>query len=236
MTLTSVISLGTLARSLNCLVASLIPLAEHGWLKLTTPPPTPITSQSFVEVVPEAAVVWLKSWLQPAQAKPLWSARDLAALIDCTPRDIEKAAAATGIPVVFEPALGGLVFSCWAARQVVQQVVTGRADRPQAARFDRAAMLWMILQEDPDRVLEPPPVSYSTALDTEIERVATLPEPERGLRAASLVQQFEDARRVVEASRSSAQPGAQSSAHDASISGPGSGRFSLQFEQLRRVV
>lgn len=240
-----VISLGTLATSLGCTVARLLPLAEHGLLRLHSAPP--LSSQSFVEALGEPALLWLRGWLQPAQAKPLLSQQDMAALLEVSVADVAALAAQHNVPAVWEPALGGLVFSVWAARQLLLAAVQGR---PEAGpRWDRAALVAMLLEGDPEAMLRPASMTYSEAIDAEIARVAALPEPSRGLRAAALLEQFEDARRVCDSARTqtAATAAAASAVAQASVATSPSGsfelpacehapeRFARQFARLRHV-
>lgn len=263
------ITLGTLALSLGCSVDQLLPLAEAGYLRvlsengLASSPAAGqpnLTSQTYVETISEPALLWLRTWLQPAQAKPLLSAADLADLLGLTPREVPMLAAQYNVPATFDPAFGGLVFSVWAARQLVMKVTCGR-NGIAGERWDRQALLWMLLEGNPDTVLRPVPLTYSEALDREIERVAGLPEPARGIRASALLQQFEEARRVFEAGRAGRagrgrkaskqagqagqptnQPIAQTSSEQPQP-GPGvpadepaSELFSPRFEQLKRAL
>lgn len=202
------ISLATLATSLGCGLAALLPLAEHGLLRMHSVPP--LSGASLVEPVPEAALLWLRGWLLPAQAKPLLSAGDLAALLEVTPATVASLAAEHDVPVTWDRALGGIVLSVWAARKLVLAMLggagAGAAASDEAARFDRQALLGWLLAGDPEAILAQPPLSYSAALEKEIERVAGLTEPTRSMRAAALVQQFDEARRVFEAGQAGRVP------------------------------
>jgi len=235
---TPVITLGTLATSIGCSVTTLVPLAEAGFLRLKSAPP--LTSQSYVEVVPEAAVVWLRSWIQPVQAKPLFSAADLADLLEVTTAEVVKVAAQHAIPTAWEPGLGGFTFSVFAARQLILAVVQSRQVAVEAPRWDRQAMLWLLLEGDPEAAFRQVPLTYSEAIEKEITRTLSLEGPARSLRAAALIERFEDARRLLAAaaashgSQTSSQPASQPG-HDVPADEHASAKFARLFSQLRPV-
>ena len=152
------------------------------------------TSQTFVHAPPQPALLWLQQWFQPARAKLLFSRADVAELTDLTEKAVTKLAAVCRIPVSYEPALGGLVFSAWAVKRLLMAEASGgvAAVETDSQRFDRQALLWMLLERDPKRALAPP--SFDEALEQELSRVAALPEPARTLRSMALWEQWQDAR------------------------------------------
>lgn len=198
---TTLITLGSLAKSLNATQAQLEPLARSGFLHLESRPP--ITSDSQVGMPPPAAIQWMRHWFQPAQAKPLFSIEDVADLLEVRPKDVMKLAAQHDIPLVHEEGLGGLgwALSMWATRQLVRMGLSHRVGRggglQSAPRFDRAAILWALMQGDPAMAATPPP--FSEVWEQELARVAALPAEARGMRAAELWKSLQDAQAVKEA-------------------------------------
>lgn len=206
------ITLGNLAVGLNVPVARLAPLVREGYLRLVQQSPHPaleprLDSSSYIESPPQRALLWLRQWFQPARGKQLFSLADMAELLMATDKEVVWLAARAGIPVNYEAALGGLVFSAWSAKKLLREQASttkakggGRVSKPSAVRrFDRQALLHMLLEADPRRALQPP--DFDDLLEEEIERVAGLPAEQRRRRALALWEQWQDAKKVAEAVR-----------------------------------
>lgn len=189
------ITLGALAVSLNVPTMRLRPLAEHGYLTITKP--SSLLSGIVVLMPPQRAVRWLRQWFQPARAKTLFSAADIADLLNLPQREVVKLAARFDLPTSYEAALGGLLWSTWSVKRMLAAVSGQAVPAALGMRFDRQAMLHAVLETDPARALRPP--TYSDALEAEIARVAALPPTERALRSAALWGQWLDAKAVAEA-------------------------------------
>lgn len=185
------ISLGTLAISLGVTVSQLAPLVREGYLRKRDDQNL-ITSKTQIDAVPEAALAWMRTWFLPAAAKPLFSVENLADLLNCPVREVLPAAAQHDVPVHRDPALG-FCFSIWAARQLLLRSVRAR---DHATRFDRQALLWRVLEKDPEKAAAPP--LYSEELEKELARVAKLEEPARGIRAMELAEVMRDAKLLEE--------------------------------------
>ena len=162
-----------LARELNVPPSRLMPLIEQGYIRRV--------DGETVETPLPAAMLWLRGWFQPVQAKPLLSQADMAALLNVEERAIPALAAAHDAPVVFDPALG-LTFSVWSARRLLMEVLgTG-------TRFDRQSLLWFLIG-NPAKLAPP----FNQALEDEIQRIAKLDEPARSIRRENLLNQWRDA-------------------------------------------
>lgn len=192
-------TMGNLAVALNVPLSRLEPLALHGWIKLRSA--GPITSKSLITSPTEAAISWLRQWFQPVFAKPMFSRLDVAQLLDIDAKDVLELAAAHDVPVIYDPAMGHM-FSVWATRNLLKKVLSG--GREDSIRFDRIAMLWHLMEGDPQRVAEIP--RFDEKLEQEIARVAQLAEPMRSTRSMALVSQFQDARAVLGACDSPCEP------------------------------
>src|SRR5271165_1779696 len=184
------ITLSALAISLNVTPSRLIPLVTHGYLTLTQHSATP--GASVVRLPPKRALDWLRSWFQPARAKTLFSAADISDLLMIPQRTVITLSARYGLPTTFDAALGGLLWSTYAVRQLMRALSGEAAECKVLPRFDRQAMLHALLETDPKRTTIPP--TYSQQLEEEIQRVAQLPEDQRRLRAAALWDQYQDAK------------------------------------------
>ena len=170
------ISLSLLAKELNVPPSRLVPLIEQGYIRS-------IDGQT-VESPPPAGLIWLRNWFQPAHAKPLLSAKDLADLLGIEEKAIPALAAAHDAPVTHDPALG-LTFSVRAARTLLLEVLSG------GVRFDRQALLWFLIG-DPGKLCP----DFSENLEREIQRVAELPEPARSIRREAILAQWRDAKAI----------------------------------------
>lgn len=211
-----------MALSLNVPVARLVPLVEQGWLVNTANlNGGPVTSQTFVQSPPQPALLWLRQWFQPARAKLLFSRADVAELTGLTEKAVTKLAAICRVPVSYDPALGGLVFSAWAVKRLLMAEASGgvAAVETGSQRFDRQALLWMLLEKDPKHALAPP--SFDETLERELTRAANLPESARTMRATSLWEQWQDVKLLADSVRGAV---------------PNAGRLAkadLQFSRLR---
>lgn len=196
-----VITLATLAKSLNVPIGRLIPLAQHGYLCGRSV--GELSGDSYVDALPEAALRWLRQWFMPARAKLLFSMGDVAELMKLPSRRVLEVAAAHDVPVMYDEALGGHLFSAWAVKRLLtirMLPVTRRgksASQSDGERFDRQALLWRLMEGDPQRAGKLP--TFDEALEEEIERVAKLEEPMRGLRARKLMDSFRQTRLVAAA-------------------------------------
>lgn len=171
-------SISLLARELNVPVSRVLPLIEEGYIHRIGP--------ETVEAPSAAGLEWLRSWFQPALAKPLLSQSDMAELLEVEGKDIPGLAAAHDIPVTYDAALG-LTFSLWSARRLLLEVLgTGE-------RFDRIALLWFLLG-NPASACPP----FEDRLEKEIARIASLPEPTRSVRREALLGQWRDAQAVAD--------------------------------------
>lgn len=168
------ISLSLLAKELNVPVEKIIPLVEHGYLRSIDP--------TTIEAPSPAALLWLRSWFQPAMAKGLFSARDIADILSISEKAIPALAAAHDAPVTVDPALG-MVFSVWAARKLILEVLGD------GVRFDRGAILHFLLDG------QKPCPPFSESVELEIERISKLEEPARSIRKEA----FLDAWKAAEA-------------------------------------
>jgi hypothetical protein len=189
------ITLGALAVSLNVPTVRLRPLAEHGYLTITKP--SSVLGGIVVRTPPQRAVRWLRQWFMPARAKTLFSAADISELLNLPQREVVKLAARFDLPTTFDPALGGLLWSTYAVRMMLRAISGMPAEERIAPRFDRQALLHVLLETDLVKQLRPP--TFVRALEDEISRVATLPLPERAIRSAALWGQWLDAKAVAEA-------------------------------------
>ena len=221
----SLITLGTLALSLNVPVSRLVPLVVEGYLHspasnvtVADPPPN---SYTYVETPSQAALLWLRQWFQPARAKLLFSRADVAEILELSERGVVALAAHCRVPVSYDPALDGLVFSVWAVKRLLMAQASGGVEalRDNGQRFDRQALLWMLLERDPKRMLDPP--DFDDALEDELARAAKLPEPSRTARAVALWDQWQDARLLAEAA---------GGVDPAKVE-----RLDMQFSQLRQL-
>jgi hypothetical protein len=170
------ISLSLLAKELNVPISCLTPLVEQGYLKA-------IDSQT-VEAPTKEGLLWLRGWFQPAQAKPLFSARDIAGILDVEEGTIPALAAAHDAPVTHDAALG-LTFSVWSARNLIMAVLST------GVRFDRQALLWFLVG-DPSRACP----DFRQTIEDEVQRVGQLKEPMRSIRREALLANWKDAKAV----------------------------------------
>jgi len=186
------ISLGALAKSLIVTVPELCPLVREGYLRKRSEENL-LTAKTLVDAPPEAAITWMRSWFLPATAKPLFSVDNLAELLGVPAREVLPIAAAHDLPCQRDPALG-FVFSAWATRTLLLRVAKGQ--NAQATRFDRIAILWRLMEEDPVEAAAPP--KFDSELEKELARVAQLEEPARGLRTVEIIESLQDARVLAE--------------------------------------
>lgn len=195
------ITLSALALSLNVPVSRLIPLAEHRYLRVRSE--GEFSGSTYVDALPEPALRWMRQWFMPARAKLLFSMGDVVELMKLPSRRILAIAAANDVPVVYDEALGGHVFSAWSVKRLmtIRVLPTTRGKsatgQPDGERFDRQALLWRIMEGDPQRAGKLP--NFDEALEEEIERVSKLEEPMRGLRTRKLMDAFRQARLVAAA-------------------------------------
>ena len=194
-----VVTVGSLAKSLNVTMDRLQPIIRDGWIRAVSS--GPITSQFQVQSPPPEALKWLIQWFQPATAKPLFSKQDMADLLNVPISQVLPIAAAHDIPVVYDSVLGH-VWSIWAAKQMLLRLLSGGRG---VQRFDRIALFWTLMEGDPKRISRVP--TFDQALEDEIERVAQLDEPMRSARSISLMEQFRDARTVIEAAETTGRAG-----------------------------
>lgn len=190
----STITLANLATTLGVLPSRLFPLCAEGYLVPLTDPP--LTQQTLVPTPSAAAISWMRGWFQSAQAKPLFSREDLAALLDCPVKEVLGLAQQYGVPVVRDEALGWL-FSTFAAHKLLFHVLGGR----EVTRYDRIALLHWLLEGDPGKVLAAP--QYSDAMEQELARAAKLDEPARSIRTQHLLEAMQDAEQLAESVKKS---------------------------------
>jgi hypothetical protein len=184
------VSLSALALALNVTPSRLISLVTHGYLTLVRHSAVP--GASVVRLPPKRALDWMRGWFLPARAKALFSAADIADLLNIAQRDVVKISARYGLPTTFDPGLGGLLWSTFAVRQMMRALGGEVAAERVLPRFDRQAMLHALLETDPKRAPVPP--TFSQQLEDEIRRVSALPEDQRRLRVAALWDQLQDAK------------------------------------------
>lgn len=165
-----------LARELNVPVSRVLPLIDEGYIRRVGP--------ETVEAPQPAGLAWLRSWFQPAQAKPLFSKKDIADLLEIEESAVPRLLAAHDIQAVYDPALG-LAVSAWGTRRLLMEVLS------KGPRFDRQALLWFLIGNPIDAC---PP--FDEMIEQEIERIAQLPEPTRSTRKEALLKQWQDAEAV----------------------------------------
>jgi hypothetical protein len=181
-------SVANLCKALNVGVSDIAPFIQQRYIKLVSA--GHISSQATIEAIPEAAIIWMRSWFLPVQAKPLFSLENIADLLNVTVREVLPLCAQHEIPVTRDPVLG-FTLSIWAARMLLLRTIRGREH---TARFDRIALLHRILEKDPEKASQPP--SFDQELEDELERVAKLDEPTRSLRSAQIWENLNDARLI----------------------------------------
>ena len=159
-------------------VARVLPLIEEGYIRRVGP--------ETVEAPSAAGLSWLRSWFQQPQAKPMFSVKDLAMLLEVEEKSIPALLAAHDIQATHDPALG-LTVSMWGARRLLMEVLS------KGPRFDRQALLWFLIGNPADTC-----PSFDEALEKEIERIAQLPEPTRSTRREALLRQWRDAQSVAD--------------------------------------
>lgn len=166
-------SISLLARELNVPVSRVLPLVEEGYIRRIGP--------ETVEAPSAAGLAWLRSWFQPALAKPLFSQKDIAELLEIEDSAVPRLLAAHDVPICHDAALG-LTVSLWGVRRLLLEVLST------GTRFDRQALLWFLVG-DPSRLCPP----FDDRLEKEIERIAQLPEPTKTRRREMLLKQWRDA-------------------------------------------
>jgi hypothetical protein len=197
------ITLGALATSLGVTVSQLAPMVREGLLKKRSEENL-ITSRTLIDAVPEPALTWMKGWFLPARAKQLFSVENLSDLLGIPMREVLPLAARHDVPVQREPSLG-FTFSVWAARTLIERCLRSREH---AQRFDRIALLHMLLGESPEKAAAPP--VFDEELEAELARVAQLEEPTRGLRTIEILSALNDARMLAESAIRARVPGSPS--------------------------
>lgn len=185
------ITIGTLAKSLNVPVAKLVPLVKEGYLLAMSS--GDITAASYVEGISVDAVNWLRHWFMPARNKPLFNLEDVAELINANGRKVMKLAASEGLPVMFDPAFGHM-FSAMTVKKLMM-LKEGKRQRG-ANRFDRQALLWRIMEGDPEQAVKMP--SFKQSMEDEIERIGSLDEPARGIRSRALLASMREVKTIVD--------------------------------------
>lgn len=181
-------SVGGLCKALNCTTSQILPFIQAGYIKLISS--GHVSSLSQIESLPGPAVEWMRSWLLPVSAKPLLSVENMADLLNIQMREVLPLAAKHDVPVLRDPATG-FVFSIWSARTLLLRSIRSREH---ATRFDRQAMLWRLLEKDPEKAAQPP--DFDEELEKEMERVAKLEEPTRSLRSAEIMSALYDANQI----------------------------------------
>ena len=170
------ISISLLAKELNVPQERILPLIQHGYLKCI--------DETTVEAPSKEGLLWLRQWFQPAQAKPLFSARDIAELLKISEQSVPSVLAAHDIPAIHDPALGLCVSTFGARRLLMECMSTG-------TRFDRIALIHFLLNGD-----NPCP-PFNEALEKEVERINKLPEPTRSIRKDAILGAWKDATALV---------------------------------------
>lgn len=223
------ITLMMLAKELNVAGSRLVPLVEYGWLQRAEQftdqtsgtagsSLPPLTSSSLLRSPSPAAITWLRQFFLPPQAKPLFTVDDVQGLLAeagvvMELEDVATLAADYQTPCQFDPGLGGksgrgLLLSWQSTRKLLLEVLAGgRRQEWAQVRFDRQAMLWLLLGKSPAAATRAP--EFDEQLEEEISRVAKLPEPQRSIRAAALLDQWEDAKAIA-ATTSLLNPGSTS--------------------------
>ncbi len=129
-----------------------------------------------------------------ARERPLFTRAEVAELLDVPVLDVLKLAAAYNVGwVATGKNAAGPQFSARAVKQLLRATLATRESAADGtlARFDRAALVWYLLNGMPGRTAEPP--RYRRRFEQELARVAKLAEPARSLRIAELQSAWKDA-------------------------------------------
>lgn len=183
------VSLQSLAEQLGVSQSRLLPLLEHGYLKLIcADPPTAYEP-------PPDAMEWLKSMFQPLTMRPMLSSSMVADIENIPVADVRRLCLAYDIPIYADVVFGELLSIASFYKFHVQL-----HHYREPSRFDRQAMLVALMQAgDPTRYkqdLKPPP--FSKRLEAEIRRIARLKEPMKTEMALRLVEAYEEAKSVTD--------------------------------------
>lgn len=129
-----------------------------------------------------------------ARERPLFTRAEVAELLGCSLLDVLKLAAAYNIGWVQSSTGTGPQFSARAVKQLIRATLATRDSTtgPALTRFDRAALVWYMLDGVPARAAKPP--DYRVRFEQELARVARLEEPARSVRIAELQSAWQDAK------------------------------------------
>ena len=129
-----------------------------------------------------------------ARERPLFTRAEVAELLEVPVLDVLKLAAAYDIGWVQSTTGIGPQFSARAVKQMIRATLTMHNNNGESglARFDRAALVWYMLEDQPNRSTAPP--VYKQRFEQELTRVAKLDEPARTLRIAELQAAWKDAK------------------------------------------
>lgn len=167
---TNPIPLADLASKLAVEPKRLLPLLEHGYLKLVTPDP-PVVLEP-----PPAAMDWLRVMFQPLNLRPFLASEMVAELEGVPVHHVRQLCLEYNIPIYSDPVFGE-VMSVSAFYRFHKEMHNHR----ESSRLDRQAMLVMLMHTvSPDEWrtdINPP--RFSRKIEMEIRRIAALAEPAR---------------------------------------------------------
>jgi len=180
------ISLPELAKELRVRPERLKPLFEHGYLR---------TGEGFTVIKPPpAAMSWLRTMFTPIMMRPFLPTQMAADLIGCAIKDLRSLCLLYNIPLHQDAVFGELI-SVNGFHKFFEALHHFR----EPSRFDRQALLGMLLTARPDYRRAPKALRFSRRLDREIARIAKLKEPDRTERALALWESISDAKTVAAA-------------------------------------
>lgn len=180
---TETISLSDLAAELAVEPERLKPLLDHDYLTVSGP--------AHVLKPPPAAMVWLRTMFTPIPMRPFLPSQMAADLTGCHLADLRRLCLLYNIPLQDDPVFGELM-SVSAFHRFFESLHHFR----EPSRFDRMALLGMLMQAVPEYLRAPKTMPFSKRLEKEIIRISRLKEPERTERAMDLWEAYSDAKTV----------------------------------------
>lgn len=176
-----------LAAELEVEPIRLFPLIERGYLKVET-----VTPVTVVRPQP-AAMEWLKGMFLPLPMRPFLPSAMAAELTGVTLKDFRGLCVAYNVPLQDDPAFGELM-SIAAFHRFFEALHHFR----EPSRFDRAALLTMLLTAMPVGKRTPKSLPFDKRLDAEIRRIAKLLEPDKTEQALLLWESYSDAKVIAD--------------------------------------
>jgi hypothetical protein len=180
------ISLSELASSLGIDKNKIIPLVEHGYLK--------VIEGEMVALPSRAAFDWLKSMFTPLPLRPMVSTEMISSMSGMAIPNVRRMYAFYNIPVQIDEVFGELLtieglYTLWEKMSEFRD----------PTRFDRQAFISLFQQKG--KVLRTKPLEFSDKLELEIVRICKLKEPNRSFAAAALWDAFEHASTIEECAK-----------------------------------